>query len=318
MQLISGSEPRIGAAFADKFYRNPQGRLAFIKQSHGTPPHDLIEWIKTMLQPEESHPRAHSSETGQGISDNTEVLQVITATGLASQQNDTIAAMHAKLAFTQERCHCHIARSYPPMPHYDSARYRPYPHVLRARSNPLRFVRSARRCIIWPAHTAHDGIQGESSEHEHQKAHTSSSSETGNISHVTPVISHERASQKQSSKARKGEPLSDASVVELNDVLTRLSLAVDNLGKCILAAESSQVIEPVSVTKLSVQKAELENMKDAIEAYIGNNKEHDTDAALGTLADMVNDACKQSRIVNTVLTLEHYKFYESEWSIVQV
>ena len=113
--------------------------------------------------------------------------------------------------------------------------------------------------------------------------------------------------------------MSDASVVELNDVLTRLSLAVVNLGKCILAAESSQVIESVSVTKLSVQKAELENVKDAIEAYIRNNKEHDTDAAfMGTLTDMVNDACKQSRIVNTVLTLEHYKFYESEWSIVQV
>ena len=112
--------------------------------------------------------------------------------------------------------------------------------------------------------------------------------------------------------------MSDASVVELNDVLTRLSLAVVNLGKCILAAESSQVIESVSVTKLSVQKAELENMKDAIEAYIGNNKEHGTDAALGTLTDMVNDACKQSRIVNTVLTLEHHRFYESEWSIVQV
>ena len=144
MKLISASEPRIGTAFADKFYGNPQGRRAFIEQSHGTPPHDLIEWIKTMLQSEESHPRAHSSETGQGISDNTEVLQVITATGLASQQNDTIAPMHTKLAFTQERRHCHIARYYPPMPHYDSARYRPYSHVSGARSNPLRFVRSVR------------------------------------------------------------------------------------------------------------------------------------------------------------------------------
>ena len=127
------------------------------------------------------------------------------------------------------------------------------------------------------------GIQDESSEHEHQKAHSSSSSETGNINHVTPAIRHERASQKQSSKARKGEPLSDASVVELTDVLTRLSLAVVNLGKCILAAEGSQVIESVSVTKLSEQKAELECMKVAIEMYIQNNKEHDTDVALVTL-----------------------------------
>ena len=85
-------------------------------------------------------------------------------------------------------------------------------------------------------------------------------------------------------------------------------MAVVNLGKSILAAESSQVIEPVSVTKLSEQKAELECMKVAVETYIQNNKEHDTDAALVTLTDMVNDACKQSRIVHTVLTIEHYRF----------
>ena len=108
-------------------------------------------------------------------------------------------------------------------------------------------------------------------------------------------------------------------MVELTDVLTRLSLAVVILGRCILAAESSQVIESVSVTKLSEQKAELECMKVAIETYIENNKEHETDAALVTLTDMVNDACKQSRIVRTVLTLEHQKLYESDWSsIVQV
>ena len=144
MVNLSGNEPKLGSAFADMCYRNPKGRLAFIQKSHAIPPHELKEWIKTMLQHEESHPRSHSSEAEQCISVNSEVLQAITATGLASQQNDTIAPMHTKLAFTQERCHCHIARYYPPMPHYDSARYRPYSHVSRARSNPLRFVRSAR------------------------------------------------------------------------------------------------------------------------------------------------------------------------------
>ena len=144
IQYIIQSEPRIGVAFADKFNRNPQGRRAFIKQSHDIVPHELVEWIKTMLQHEESHPRSHCSETEQGISDNPEVLQVVAATGLASQQNDTRAAMYTKLGFTQERFHCHIARYYPPMPHYDSARYRPYSHVSGARSNPLRFVRSVR------------------------------------------------------------------------------------------------------------------------------------------------------------------------------
>ena len=101
--------------------------------------------------------------------------------------------------------------------------------------------------------------------------------------------------------------------MELYAVRANLLMAVVNLGKSILAAESSQVIEPVSVTKLSEQKAELECMKVARETHIHNNKEHDTDAALVTLTDMVNDACKQSRIVRTVLSIEHYKFYESEW-----
>ena len=46
MQYIIKSEPRIGVAFADKFNRNPQGRRAFIKQSHDIVPHELVEWIK--------------------------------------------------------------------------------------------------------------------------------------------------------------------------------------------------------------------------------------------------------------------------------
>ena len=101
--------------------------------------------------------------------------------------------------------------------------------------------------------------------------------------------------------------------MELYVVRMNLHMAVVNLGKSILAAERSQVIEPVSVTKLSEQKAGLECMKVALEMYIQSNEEHDTDAALVTLTDMVNDACKQSRIVRTVLTIENYKFYESEW-----
>ena len=47
--------------------------------------------------------------------------------------------------------------------------------------------------------------------------------------------------------------------------------------------------------------------------YIQNNEEHDTDAALVTLTDMVNDACKQSRIVHKVLAIERHGFYVSEW-----
>ena len=57
-------------------------------------------------------------------------------------------------------------------------------------------------------------------------------------------------------------------MVELYAVRTNLLEAVMNLGKCILAAERSQVIEPVTVTKLSEQKAGLETMQVALEIYI--------------------------------------------------
>ena len=101
-------------------------------------------------------------------------------------------------------------------------------------------------------------------------------------------------------------------MVELTDVLTRLSLAVVNLGKCPLAAKSSQVIESVSVRKLSEQKVGLEIMQVAVEKYIQSNEENGTSAALLTLTDMVNDAYKQIKIVHTVLTVEHHGFYMSE------
>ena len=89
-------------------------------------------------------------------------------------------------------------------------------------------------------------------------------------------------------------------------------MAAVNLGNYILAAESSKVIEPVSVTKLSEQKAGLEIMQVALEKYIQNNEEKGTDAALLTLTDMVNDAYKQIRIVHNVLTIERHGFYMSE------
>ena len=89
-------------------------------------------------------------------------------------------------------------------------------------------------------------------------------------------------------------------------------MASQNLGKYILAAESSKVIEPVYATKLSEQKAGLETMQVALEIYIQNNEEKGTDAALLTLTDMVNDAYKQIKIVHTVLTVERHGFYMSE------
>ena len=91
-----------------------------------------------------------------------------------------------------------------------------------------------------------------------------------------------------------------------------LRMAAVNLGNYILAAESSKVIESVSVRKLSEQKVGLEIMQVAVEKYIQSNEEKGTDAALLTLTDMVNDAYKQIKIVHNVLTVERHGFYMSE------
>ena len=91
-----------------------------------------------------------------------------------------------------------------------------------------------------------------------------------------------------------------------------LRMAAVNLGKYILAAESSKVIESVSVRKLSEQKVGLEIMQVAVEKYIQSNEENGTSAALLTLTDMVNDAYKQIKIVHNVLAVERHGFYMSE------
>ena len=59
-------------------------------------------------------------------------------------------------------------------------------------------------------------------------------------------------------------------------------MAAVNLGNYILAAESSKVIESVSVRKLSEQKVGLEIMQVAVEKYIQSNEENGTSAALLT------------------------------------
>ena len=108
---------------------NVNGRRELKRQSMVILADEKVQWIKTMLQDEESHLRSHSRETEQGIAAHSKALQVIIADCLASQ-----------LTFTQD---CHIAMYNPSMAHSDSARHRPSSLVPPARSYPLRFVKSA-------------------------------------------------------------------------------------------------------------------------------------------------------------------------------
>ena len=94
----------------------------FIIETHAIPPDEKVQWIKTVLQNEQSHPTVHSSEDEQAIA---EIVR-------SYDKHDRKR--------TQEHFHCHsIARYNPSMPHSDSARYRPSSHVPPVRSNPLPF-----------------------------------------------------------------------------------------------------------------------------------------------------------------------------------
>ena len=135
-------DPLSRVAYMEKF--NVNGRRELKRQSMVILADEKVQWIKTMLQDEESHLRSHSRETEQGIAAHSKALQVIIAAVRTSQQNDTRADMYTVPTFTQEHIHCHIVRYNLLMPHSDSARYRPSSHVPPARSNPLRFVKSAR------------------------------------------------------------------------------------------------------------------------------------------------------------------------------
>ena len=126
---VFANDPSLRRASSGRFGSNMRAVREFIIETHAIPPDEKVQWIKTVLENEESHLRSHSSETEQGIADNSEALQVIIADCLASQ-----------LTFTQD---CHIAMYNQSMAHSDSARHLPSSLVPPARSNPLRFVKSA-------------------------------------------------------------------------------------------------------------------------------------------------------------------------------
>ena len=55
-----------------------------------------------------------------------------------------------------------------------------------------------------------------------------------------------------------GEPLSDASLMAMRSLLTRIAVQVSIMWHCRLAAANSQAIESVSVAELSEMNLELD------------------------------------------------------------
>ena len=141
-----------------------------------------------------------------------------------------------------------------------------------------------------------DGVQDESSEHEHQKAHSSSRGEGYDMKYVIRrVIKHARSTRKREwqSIARTGEPLSHPSLAALVAVWNRLDNEVAGYEKCISTAGNS----PSRTVQLSAEKSFLEFIKFNLEAYLLSDKEHDTDGLLVSMKELLARASKRRRIV---------------------
>ena len=123
-----------------------------------------------------------------------------------------------------------------------------------------------------------DGVQDESSEHEHQKEHSSYNGEAYN----------NRSTRKRTwaSMARTGDWLSHASLVALVDITARLNDAAENYEECIRIAENSR--HPIS--QLFRAKAFLESIRDRLDEYITIGKEHDTDVLLEYVEGLLKHA----------------------------
>ena len=140
-----------------------------------------------------------------------------------------------------------------------------------------------------------DGIQDESSEHEHQKAHSSSRGEGYDMTHVIQrAIKRARSTRKRKrqSNARTGGPLSHPSLAALVGVWNRLDNEVEGYEKCISTAGNS----PSRTLQLFTGKSFLEFIKFSLEAYLISDKEHGTDGLLVSL-ELLARASKQRRIV---------------------
>ena len=140
-----------------------------------------------------------------------------------------------------------------------------------------------------------DGIQDESSEHEHQKAHSSSSAEGYDMTHVIQKVikrARSRRKRKWQSNARTGEPLCHPGLVALVGVWNRLDNEVEGYEKCIFTAENS----PSRTLRLFKRRAFLEFIKVSVEEYLIIDKEQDTDALLVSIEELLARASKQRRI----------------------
>ena len=136
------------------------------------------------------------------------------------------------------------------------------------------------------------GIKAGKSSNDDLKVESSLCCKTGHINRATPVLMHERPSEKQRTDEGIVKPVSDASGVPLKSWVTRIDMAITNLNDCLVIANNSTAVESVVYAKCKALIYEMEVAASVIEKYIELNMEADADRVIVNVYILVHTSLK--------------------------
>ena len=136
------------------------------------------------------------------------------------------------------------------------------------------------------------GIEAAKSSNDDLKVESSLRCKTGHINRATPVLMHERPSEKQLTDEGIVKPVSDASVVNLKSWVTHIDIAITNLNDCLFIADSSTAVDSMVHAKCKALIYEMEVAAGVIEKYIELNMEADADRVIVNVYVLVHTSLK--------------------------
>ena len=148
------------------------------------------------------------------------------------------------------------------------------------------------------------GIKAGKSSNDDLKVESSLCCKTGHINRATPVLMHERPSEKQRTDEGIVKPVSDASVVQLKSWVTRIDMAITNLNDCLFIANNSTAVDSMVYAKCKALIYEMEVAASVIEKCIELNMEADADRIIVNVYILVHTSLKLSTRIRELAMIE--------------
>ena len=148
------------------------------------------------------------------------------------------------------------------------------------------------------------GIEAGKSSNDDLKVESSLCCKTGHINRATPVLMHERPSEKQLTDEGIVKPVSDASVVNLKSWVTSIDIAITNLNDCLFIANNSTAVDSMVYAKCKTLIYEMEVAAGVIEKYIELNMEADADRIIVNVYILVHTSLKLSTRIRELAKIE--------------